>query len=264
LTNITQTQLPYDSDVFLAGSCNGILCLLREEGVDLVMVQLWNPSIRKFKEFSSISRPLQKSLEMYGFGYDPISDNYKVVVVFGDLTRGGFSENEVMVHTLGTDSWKSIQEFPFGIVYAQRSGQYVSGTINWLIFMDIKRFIASFDLGNECYQEVLLPDDFGEVDENTLRLSVFRHCLCMISGEDVWVMKEYGNKESWTKLFTIPYIRDPSYSYINVICVFEDEQVLLKYIKNNKRLGHISYNCKNDTSRLEFLRSQRGLRCYTK
>jgi hypothetical protein len=70
----------------------------------------------------------------------------------------------------------------------------------------------------------------------------------MISGEDVWVMKEYGNKESWTKLFTIPYIRDPSYSYINVICVFEDEQVLLKYIKNNKRLGHISYNCKNDTS----------------
>jgi hypothetical protein len=34
-------------------------------------------------------------------------------------------------------------------------------------------------------------------------LGVLRECLCMISGHDVWVMKEYGNKESLTKLFTV-------------------------------------------------------------
>ncbi|PNX58718.1 F-box protein [Trifolium pratense] len=116
-------------------------------------------------------------------------------------------------------------------------------------------FIASFDLGNECYQEVLLPDYFDEVDENTIHLSVFRDCLCMISGEDVSVMKEYGNKESWTKLITISYLRDPSassYPDIMGICVFEDEQVLLTY-QGDTRWEHISYNRKNNTSKfIEF------------
>ncbi|XP_045822475.1 F-box/kelch-repeat protein At3g23880-like [Trifolium pratense] len=130
-------------------------------------------------------------------------------------------------------------------------GQYVSGTINWLVFIGIKWFIASFDLGNECYREVLLPDDSSKVDKNKLSLSVLRDCLCLISGEDVWIMKEYGNKESWTKLFTISYMRDPrasSYSYIKAIYVLENEQVLLMYTED-ERQGYISYNYKNDTSK---------------
>jgi F-box interacting protein len=192
---------------------------------------------------------------MYGFGYDPISDNYKVVVVFDLTITNGFRKNEVKVHTLGTDSWRSVSEFPFAIEDVQLSGQYASGTINWFVSTDIKQsrcFIASFDLGNESYQKVLLPDDSGEVDENTLCLSVFRDCLCMIYGEDVWVMKEYGNKESWTKLFTISSMRDFSCPYIKAICIFEDEQVLLRYV-NDKRWGHISYNYKNHTSKfIEF------------
>jgi F-box interacting protein len=196
---------------------------------------------------------------MYGFGYDPISDNYKVVVVFSDLTHDDLSIDELMnevmrevrVYILGTNSWKNVSEFPFAIVSVQHLGQHVNDTINWLGFAGIKRFIASFDLGNETYQEVLLPDDSGEVDENTLRLSVFRDYLCIIFGEDVWVMKEYGNKESWTKLFTMSYMRDPrtsSYPYIKAIRVFEDGQVLLMY-REGRKWGHISYNCKNDTSK---------------
>ncbi|MCH85128.1 F-box/kelch-repeat protein [Trifolium medium] len=249
-TSITQTQFPSpDTNVSFVGSCNGILCLVIH-GVDLVLLKLWNPSIRKFKELHlpPISDP-QKFPFMYGFRYDPISDNYKVVVVFCDDVS---SESEVKVHTLGTDSWKSVPEFPFLTVSvsAQPSGQYVSGTINWSVYTGIKRFIVSFDLVNECYQEVLLPGDFDKVDEHKLRLTVFRDCLCMIYGEDVWVMKEYGNKESWTKLFNISYMRHPrapSYGDIKAICVFEDEQVLL--YREDERWRHISYNYKNDTSK---------------
>ncbi|CAJ2638625.1 unnamed protein product [Trifolium pratense] len=246
LTYITQTQFPSPPDSYLfVGSCNGILCLVRE-GTDLVHLQLWNPSIRKFKELPPISTP-QTFVSLYGFGYDPIIDNYKVVVVYSDLNR----KMELKVHTLGTDSWKSVSEFPFAFVSAQRPGQYVSGTINWLVSTGIKWFIASFDLGNECYQEVLLPDDPCKVDEYKLSLSILRACLCMISGENVWGMKEYGNKESWTKLFTISYLRVPrasSYSYIMAECVLENEQVLLTY-NEDERFGHISYNYKNDTSK---------------
>jgi F-box interacting protein len=110
----------------------------------------------------------------------------KVVVVFDLTITNGFSKNEVKVHTLGTDSWRSVSEFPFAIDDVQLSGQYASGTINWFVSTDIKQsqcFISFFDLGNESYQKVLLPDDSSEVDESTLCLSVFRDCLCMISGE---------------------------------------------------------------------------------
>jgi F-box interacting protein len=268
LTNITQTQFPSKgTNVLFVGSCDGILCLVIDgedsQGVDYLIIQLWNPSIRKFKELPSTNCPQDYHGFIYGFGYDLISHNYKVVIVFNNCDeRSDFlSENEVKVHTLGTDSWKTVSQFPFPIVSGQRSGQHVNGTINWSVSTGIKRFIVSFDLGNECYQEVSLPnDDSGEVDRNTFKLSVFRDCLCIIFGEDFWVMKEYGNKKSWTKLFTISCVREPwasSYPFIRAIRVLEDEQVLLlAYYRRDKRWEwenrwrYVSYNGKNETSNL--------------
>jgi F-box interacting protein len=93
----------------------------------------------------------------------------------------------------------------------------------------ISYFIVSFDLGNECYQNIL-PPDYGEIDRHKLFLSVLRDCLCMIFYHDVWVMKEYGLTKSWTKLFTVSYMQDPNMSYIltKAIYMFEDDQVLLE------------------------------------
>jgi F-box interacting protein len=138
----------------------------------LFIIQLWNPSIKKFKELPSTNHPQDYGGFFYGFGYDLINDNYKVVAVFLNYNRDDedydFSDdNEVKVHTLGTDSWRSISKFPFNIVSAERSGQHLNGTINWLVSTGIKRFIASFDLGNECYQEVLPPDDLLKVDKDS-------------------------------------------------------------------------------------------------
>jgi hypothetical protein len=49
-------------------------------------------------------------------------------------------------------------------------------------------------------------------------------------GHEVWIMKEYGNEDSWTKLFTVSYMRDPSKSYYltKAVYMFEDGQVLLQ------------------------------------
>jgi hypothetical protein len=71
-------------------------------------------------------------------------------------------------------------------------------------------------------------------------LGVLRDCLCLISGHDVWIMKEYGNKESWTKLFTVStYMRDPNkyYRLTKAVYIYEDDQVLLQtYGDWNSRL----------------------------
>jgi len=190
---------------------------------------------------------------MYGFGYDLVNDNYKVVSVLRvvEYICGNFvKEDEVKVYTLGSNSWKRIPMFPFVVVPIQKSGQCVSGTINWLVSKDTEKsqcFILSLDMRNDSYQKVLLPND-GKVDGCSLHFSVLRDCLTVFCGDDVWIMKEYGNNESWTKLFTISY--RPTFR--KAVYIFKDEQVLLKPTEDC--IGdYIFYNCRDGTSkRIDF------------
>ncbi|PNX83638.1 F-box/kelch-repeat protein [Trifolium pratense] len=232
----------------IIGSCNGILCIA---DIYKGLAVLWNPSIRKVKELPLFEKPHESKLDMmsFGFGYDSFTDNYKVVVVFEYHIYDRFGmrirKSQVKVHTLGTNFWKNIQDFPFDGVLIEKSGKFVSGTLNWLASFKLYRlrpcFIVSLDLKNESYQKVLLPD-FGDVTDvcTWLTMSVFRDCLCVTTGhevsgkKDVWVMKEHGNKESWTKLFTIPKVVDHtiSYAYVKPVYSFEDNRVLLKFTGN--------------------------------
>ncbi|XP_058784843.1 F-box protein CPR1-like [Vicia villosa] len=214
------------------GSCNGILCLARLHHD--CFVRVWNPSIRKFKELppliqSKFNNGLAGGWISHGFGYDHVNDNYKVVAVvkYAAPRRGrqgcSISKTQVGVYTFGTDLWKSIGEFPFGSFH-----------------LVVPR------VGNQGHSYV---PDYGEVDEYNLNLGVLRDCLCVFSDYGVWLMKEYGNKESWTKLFTISYEQeDPSDSYFlaNVICMFADDQVLLESSSNcGKKMT--SYDLKTGT-----------------
>ncbi|XP_045822964.1 F-box/kelch-repeat protein At3g23880-like [Trifolium pratense] len=254
--------------VSFVGSCNGILCfLVKKDYENLITIQLWNPSIRKLKVLPPFEKP---AFKMYGFGHDPVSDSYKVVVVLDVLDdRRNLVEkqiNDVKVHTLGTNLWRNIQKlkFPFVIKPLRRSGIYVSGTINWLVkdhllLRDCPRknhyFVVSLDLRNESYKKILLPY-YGKVGVggySTLHLSVFRDCLCMISRQDVWIRKEYGNPNSWIKLLTISYMQDPSTSWVftNAMHIFEDGQVFVRSAGGG--IGKlVVYNSKNESFELPF------------
>lgn len=212
-------------------------------------------------------------MTMYSFGYDPFTDNYKVVAIFccdyecyrdhhGRIIKG--IEIQVKVHTLGTDSWRRIQDFPSMMIPVYGSGKFVSGSVNWLASTEILYpcvkgpcFIISLDLGKESYQEILQPD-YGVVNIVTLTLGVLRDCLCIFnyssSSNDVWLMKEYGNKESWTKLFSIPpYLRDLGFHPYSVkgVYIYEEDQVLLEMeVLCSVKTKLVVYNSKNDISRI--------------
>ena len=135
---------------------------------------------------------------------------------------------------MGTNYWKKIQDFPSGVPYGE-SGKFVSGTINWLAVNDsyTSWTIVSLGLEKETYQ-VLLQPDYGAVTVVTKTLGVLRDCLCILAHidtfSDVWFMKEYGNKDSWTKLFRVPCMGDVgSCSYTKALYITEDDQVLLQY-----------------------------------
>lgn len=82
----------------------------------------------------------------------------------------------------------------------------------------------------ESFQDVSLPDSITKKN-SFIDIAVIRGLLCVVDntmcdGFHLWGMKEYGVKESWTKLFVIPM---PS-GYFNP----------LGFIKNSQLLIHIN------------------------
>jgi F-box interacting protein len=183
---------------------------------------------------------------LYSFGYDHFIDNYKIIVI----SRCN-NKNEVSVHTLGTDYWRRIDDFPYSgyICYERRvttEGLFVSGTVNWLVTSGV---IISLDLDKESYQKILLPASL-KVFKDYLTLGVVRDCLCIFSSSkmflDVWIMKEYGNKESWTKLYSVPKMRDRDLYRCEALYIHEDDRMLLMQSFNKL----VVYDSKNGTSNI--------------
>ncbi|CAJ2658510.1 unnamed protein product [Trifolium pratense] len=232
------------------GSCHGILCFELYQRFNHFAL-LWNPSIRKFVKLPSLEKPKRAGGGTeYGFGYcyDNFNDSYSYKVVAVSSFESVY-DNNVKVHTLGTNSWRSIEDFPSGVSF-DSSGRFLSEseTINWLASNDSDTLwiIVSLDLEKECYQELVLPN-YGAVTVETLTLGVVRDCLCIVANSDtfsdVWLMKEYGNKDSWTKLFRIPYMGNfESCPYTTVTYVSEDDQVLLEW-----QFEIVVYNSKDGT-----------------
>ncbi|MCH98656.1 F-box/kelch-repeat protein, partial [Trifolium medium] len=112
----------------------------------------WNSLISdpKFaKKHLSLSTTHTVHCTSYSHNVHVFLKSYSLDSVLTNITQTQFPTHDT-----------NVLEFPFAFVSAQsRSGKYVSDTINWLLFIGIKKFIASFDLGKECYREVLLPDD---------------------------------------------------------------------------------------------------------
>lgn len=196
------------------------------------------------------------SYTIYGFGYDHVNDIYKVVAVYCFESDNGDYKTQVKVHTLGTNFWRRIHDFPFGVPFDE-SGKFVSGTVNWLASNDssyTSSIIVSLDLEKETYQELLQPDyGAGAVNLVTKTLSVLRDRMCILAHSytffDVWLMEEYGNRETWTKLFRVPYIGNVGHCpYTNALYVTEDDQVLLE-----NQFELVVYNSRDGTSKtLEF------------
>jgi F-box interacting protein len=203
----------------IIGSCNGLLCLFNiSQGV----ARLCNPSIKwkSKKSPKAVSRNLK--VVCYGFGYDQVNDKYKVLIVLQN-ERGKLTK----VYTFGEDSWKTIQNFPYRPT--RQLGKFVSGTINWVVnkrgasssssSSSNQMMILSFNLEKETYAELLLPQNDVPYGSKTI-LYVISDCICVcydaIRGKNnnwsVWMMKEYGVAESWTKLKIMPrnYISQPT------------------------------------------------------
>lgn len=200
--------------VEILGSCNGLVCISPDEGT----LFLFNPCTRESKRIPhppSCQGPGVTSfggldsLSVYGFGFDSMNDDYKVIQLACPAVAS--------VYSLKTDSWRRTMDFPHEYNFSE-SGTFLNGAIHWVVKREngekCQCLIATFDLGKEVFWDMPGPDlldsckhlfmDFvvGVLDES---LCVLHSCSQM--HDDFWLMREYGVGESWARLrITISYL----------------------------------------------------------
>ncbi|KAH7864988.1 hypothetical protein Vadar_000866 [Vaccinium darrowii] len=214
------------------GFCDGLVCVaIKRE------VFLWNPSTGEFMMLPDVDLPYHY-FASYGFAYDESIDDYKVVGLF--LSSSSY---EVQVYTLRSDSWRRIGDFPH-FVPPKGFGTFVNRALHWSVTNEFNDNIVSLDLAKETFGEILEPE-YGDGCLHKIFLEVLNGCLCIVrycdpnACVDVWIMKEYGIKESWTKLFVIPYLSHQ----IDRLFMLKNGEVLLLHIQSQ----FVQYSPKDGT-----------------
>ncbi|MCE3215927.1 hypothetical protein HAX54_004122 [Datura stramonium] len=235
-------HLPCVLDCIIVGSVNGLICLTNISCFGHT-IYLTNPSINKYLilPLSSIYRDefdlrvIQLSL---GFGYHEKTNDFKVVRIgfvehdqsdeddYEEATtldhRYDF-ESKAEVFSLNTKVWKTVELSP-NFFYKRHdtfSGVVVNECLHWKTIKsniyEEKIVILSFHMGEETFQEIEYPKfhDEGRIDRSTCigefksKLGLFTFCPVEYwfgPGEQpcqLWVMEEYGDKNSWTCHATI-------------------------------------------------------------
>lgn len=207
------------------GSCNGLICLVGYPNV----VVLWNPSTRDFLRLPEASVPdIINGLHTFviGFGFDSRLDDYKVVkVVYRKRIDGSWIvPPDVEVFELRKGVWKNVvgASTMYVICGDELSQVYVNGSVHWIVSDRnvgeaveekegrYRNLIVLFDMGDEVFREMDLPDVVANEDVlmsiSASRGSLLALCYDRANPNErciVWVMKEYGVAESWTKQFVI-------------------------------------------------------------
>ncbi|XP_057434379.1 F-box/kelch-repeat protein At3g23880-like [Lotus japonicus] len=240
-------------DYQLVGVCNGLVSFIKwnyfySENISSssCWVRFWNPATRLW---SKMSPPLSLLRipwhENFGFGYDSLNDSYKMVVILD--VRDSLQDpkhNVVNVYDMGGSYWRSIRsspDLPTSLwPMPTRNGVYLSSTLNWLVLVNTDTLIIfSLNLVREEYSHLSLPPPSQHVED--LRpppiLEALKDSLCILQSDGkegfvVWQMKEFGDQESWIKLFNFCFEEDlihmvPSFSPIQFILSKNNEILLI-------------------------------------
>ncbi|KAL1827906.1 hypothetical protein ACET3Z_006318 [Daucus carota] len=203
----------------LSGSVNGLISL--RDRYDAGAARICNPVTREYillpyNKNIEKSIPIIRSFEpyelsgyglaSYGFGYVEASNVYKVVHFY----EGKFFSTEISgkskfeIYSLGTGKWRSLGIVPFLVCH--QDGIYANGNLHWLACVQKDRpneMVCTFDLEKEsCQLTASAPQVGGYVDYRSL--GMLGGCLCICDNRSdselvIWVMKDYGVKESWSK-----------------------------------------------------------------
>uniref|UniRef100_A0A2N9HG47 F-box domain-containing protein n=1 Tax=Fagus sylvatica TaxID=28930 RepID=A0A2N9HG47_FAGSY len=223
--------LTYSGVFNVIGTYNGLVCFANDVFSHFCDFILWNPCVRKFVKLpppTACTNTHGLCHESTGFGFDAKTNDYKVVrvVTLENAGRIGESPPEVEVYSLAIGEWRMVTALaPIGDVRARVRQAFINGALHWIASKKVTNnkfinFVMVFHLGDEVFREMELPklsDEDGYREQ--LAISAYGNSLALFHGTvraldiwviNIWVMKEYADAASWTKIFTAAF---PGFAY---------------------------------------------------
>ncbi|GAU36292.1 hypothetical protein TSUD_255460 [Trifolium subterraneum] len=238
-------QVPYYFNIYGPIGVNGIFCIEDNGRVgsigqsrsakELGRVVLWNPATDECKvippsPFAFESPYWDPLINFHGFGYDQVSNDYKVVrhITFFPETDDDYENYE--------ETWKDGYHDSMWEIYCVKSNRwnkldldmpmkYLNNCVGVLVYTDgvchwwgkdtseigDEVYLVSFDLNNETFVKTSMPSNMDDIDSEV----VYRH-LSMLNGSigfitnyaetgtfHISILGEVGITESWIKLFVV-------------------------------------------------------------
>ncbi|KAL3532457.1 hypothetical protein ACH5RR_005978 [Cinchona calisaya] len=237
----TKLNPPLEGYISALAYCNGLLFLSNTLEDNTSTSIIWNPLTREQQiiHFTPVQHPNGRfyvQIEAW-FGFDSETNDYKVIRVALFCTNyenDDSFQSEVKVYSLKNKMWRDISSCPYFIRHLKVGGMFVGDALHWIAGtsprLGTDNLIAAFDLRTEEWR--LVPRPTFKVGNFFMNLAVLGESLCVFSNYfsdfvDIWVMKEYGVEESWTKICSVVQSTD--------ICSFEYLKTIA-YSKNGKQL----------------------------
>ncbi|KAI3508670.1 hypothetical protein L1887_23679 [Cichorium endivia] len=223
------------TSIKILGSCNGLVCLI--DGTrDMI---IYNPSTRRhFKPFQSPQQLLLSSNRVefvYGFGCGSNPNDMRVVR-FPRFARD--SEYNIKVRDKIASSW-TCGPIVSCYDFIDTVGTFLNGFLHWLAYRtgngndDEHRLVASFNVSKETFTDLPLPPQDSSLP--CYVLGVLQGCLCALCDDigytdvEVWLMKEYGVVNSWSKLVKIPLnMGIQNISYMMPLGSLNEDEIVLE------------------------------------
>ncbi|CAM9001806.1 unnamed protein product [Rhodiola kirilowii] len=216
----------------IIGECNGLICIMLKKPYRRSFL-LWNPTTRECKEVRKndvanlvdvrcmfdIKSDCKYKVDVYGFGYDSSSDDYKI----SRLMMVGANPCTKVVHLeiyrVGSQTWRKIEHpvffgmtciFHNTVPLKPYNWAFLNGAGYWVMskFPTKDNVILRFDLGKEEeVKEITLPPYLSN--------SEFLCDVIVIDGKlalpikinnaeiEIWIMNEYGAGSLFTKKMTV-------------------------------------------------------------
>ncbi|XP_061357373.1 F-box/kelch-repeat protein At3g06240-like [Gastrolobium bilobum] len=183
----------------ILGSCRGFLFIERYPNLYLL-----NPSVGFLRDLSYFEIGQEHHNEvkpLIGFGYDPSTDNYLIVVLFSTFNNDDMADR-LVIFSLRTNSLKEIQMPHIPFYYSENQSLLFNDAIHWLAYGENRlKVILAFDLIKENFYEISLPDGDFTIGFSFCNLGTMGGCLCLCqfdrSKTIVWIMKKYKLQSSW-------------------------------------------------------------------
>ncbi|CAL1372497.1 unnamed protein product [Linum trigynum] len=176
---------------------------------------LWNPATRLIRQLPDpydycVIANKAEIFNTYGVGFDPVSNDIKVVLLHS--SHWDPPSSQVLVYTLGSGCWKELEgvDGRYSIGSLTCHATYFSGSLYWICGSSEVSVVA-FDLGTDSFSMISCDfiHPFGY--RRNEGLFIYRDSIALFGWDrdlsvGVWLLSStgFGSGSSWIKHSTLP------------------------------------------------------------